>query len=100
MRDTDAEQEPAARLLGKRALAVDHGHRIARVDVGDPRRHGQLLGVREQPGRMYQRVSTAALGDPQRAISPFFNPFDESCRLRGAHAIHSHPNAELAEFHR
>src|SRR5882724_3831310 len=99
MRDADAEQEPAARLLGKGALTISHGHRVARVDVGDPGRYDQPLGVGEQPGRMYERVSTAALGDPQRAISPFFDPLGESRRLRRTDAVHPDPNAELAEFH-
>jgi len=99
MRDADAEQKPAARLLGKRALTICHGHRIARVNIRDTCRHDQPFGVREQPRRMYERVSTAALGDPQRAISPFFDALGESCRLRRIHAVHPDPNAELAEFH-
>ena len=44
MRHADPEQETAARLLGERPLSVRHRHRVARIDVGDTRRHDQRLG--------------------------------------------------------
>ncbi len=99
MRDADAEQETATRLLGKGALTVCHRHRIACVDVGDPGRHDQPLGVREQPRGVHQRVAPAALGNPQRAVSACFDPLGKGHRLRRAHAVHPGPNAKLAEFH-
>ncbi len=49
---------------------------------------------------MDERVAAAALGQPQGAIAPGLDPFGEGrTRCRG-HSIHTHPNAELAEFHR
>ena len=74
VRDADPEQKPSAGLLGKGALAVRHRHRIARVDVRDARRDDQVPRIGEQPGRMHQHVATTAFRQPQRGISPAFDP--------------------------
>ena len=99
VRDADPEQESPARLLGERALAVHHRHRVARIDVGDPRRDDQPRRVGEQPGRMDQHIAAAALGQPQRGIAPAFDALRKGGAFRRAQHIHRRPHAELAELH-
>ena len=49
VRHAHTKQKAAALLLGERALTAYHGHRVARVNVGNAGRHNQSFRVAQQP---------------------------------------------------
>ncbi len=99
VRNADAEQEPAAGLLGQRFLSRDGDAWLPVVDVGDPGGYDQLVGVGQQPGSVDHGVTSRRFGYPERAVTQPFNALRGFCRGASGQAIEEVPDAKLAHIH-
>jgi hypothetical protein len=68
--DAEAEDEAAGVGLSEGAAPVRGGHRIAGVDVGDPRRDDDALATtQEEAGVAHDLLGADTLGDPDGAVA-------------------------------
>jgi len=66
---TDPEQETPRERPAQRPLAGGHGHGVASVDAGDAGRDDDSSRCAEQQRRLAERLTSAGLREPERAVA-------------------------------
>ena len=99
MRNSDSEQESPVALFGKGQLRRLHGHRVACIDIRDPRRDDESTRMIEQPGCEDERVAPARVREPERRITHLLDSLSELDRLVARESIRVEPDPAAIQIH-
>ena len=99
VRDAEAEDESASGQLRHRLADGVHGHRVARVDVGDPGGENELLRSRREVAEKRERIAADGLRNPQRRVAERLDPAGERRRFGRRVRVEEGPYSQASELH-